>query len=328
MAIESAKLTSGVRQAAGTVLVVDDNDDGRMLAIHALERSGFNCFPALNGEEAIQIATERADVIDAIVLDVNMPRMDGFEVLRTLMSRPATANIPVIFLTGGATSDADIVHGVDTGAIDYITKPCSPSVLVAKLRGAVERARNERRLRRELNFAELHATVDVLTGLFNRRHFDLRLAEATASAKRRNEAYSVVMIDIDHFKRVNDAHGHEEGDRVLVHFAEAIKSVLRSEDVAFRYGGEEFVILLSRCDADRAMEVSERLRTQLTANPFEFTNGTYRPVKFSAGVTAARSDEQFASTRLVARADAALYRAKNAGRDHTERSGDGDVAAA
>ncbi|MEO6573222.1 MAG: response regulator, partial [Polyangiaceae bacterium] len=107
--------TSSARQNIGTVLVVDDNDDGRMLAIHALERSGFTCFAALSGGEAIEIAMERADTIDAIVLDVNMPRMDGFEVLRTLMRFPATASIPVIFLTGGATSDVDIVRGVDSG---------------------------------------------------------------------------------------------------------------------------------------------------------------------------------------------------------------------
>lgn len=326
MQMDSGETTTG-RQSSGTVLVVDDNDDGRMLAIHALERSGFTCLAALTGGEAIEIAMENADTIDAIVLDVNMPRMDGFEVLRTLTRFPATASIPVIFLTGGATSDADIVRGVDSGAIDYITKPCSPSVLVAKLRGAVERARSERKLRRDLSFAELHATVDVLTGLFNRRHLDMRLSEATAASKRRDETYAVVMIDIDHFKRVNDAHGHEEGDRVLIHFSDGIRSVLRSEDIAFRYGGEEFVMLLNRCDAERAMEVTERLRIHLGSNPFEFTNGTYRPIKFSAGVTAARPDEQYSSSHLVARADAALYRAKNAGRDHTEASRDADVAA-
>ena len=126
------------------------------------------------------------------------------------------------------------------------------------------------------------------------------------------------MLDLDLFKGVNDSHGHAEGDRVLVHFADAIRAILRADDVAFRYGGEEFLVLLRACDAFRATEVAVRLRDELHARPFRFSDGTQAPIAFSAGVAAAEQGECFASDGLVARADAALYRAKRTGGDRLE----------
>jgi two-component system, cell cycle response regulator len=303
---------------SGLVLVVDDDEAARYLVVRALARKKISCIEAVNGESALERVLANPTAIEAIILDVMMPDMTGFDVMRALKKNPMASSIPVILVTASATEEEDIVRGVEYGAIDYLTKPYSPAVLVAKLRAACERARAERRLRYELRFAELHAMIDPLTGLFNRRHFDTRIHEATAYAKRHLEPFSIVMLDLDHFKLVNDTYGHEEGDRVLVDFAAAVRAVLRGDDVAFRYGGEEFVLLLRGCDSNRALDVASRLKKQLGRRPHHFADGSSRPVPFSAGVAAALEIEGFSGEELVSRADAALYRAKNAGRDRAE----------
>jgi two-component system cell cycle response regulator len=303
---------------SGSVLVVDDDEAARYLVVRALARKKISCIEAANGEIALERVFSNPSAIEAIVLDVMMPGMTGFDVVRALKRNPLASSIPVILVTASATEEEDIVRGVEYGAIDYITKPYSPLVLVAKIRAACERARAERQLRYELRFAELHAMIDPLTGLFNRRHFDTRISEATAYAKRHEEPFSIVMLDLDHFKLVNDTYGHEEGDRVLVHFAAAVRAVLRGDDVAFRYGGEEFVLLLRGCDSNRAMDVANRLKKQLGQRPHGFADGSFRAVTFSAGVAAAQEIEGFSGEELVSRADAALYRAKDAGRDRAE----------
>lgn len=304
---------------AGSILVVDDDEETRLLVMWALGLGKLRCTEASSGEDALAQVRANPNAIDAIVLDVVLPGMSGVEVLTQLKRSPATAHIPVILVTGTANLDRDIVNGVELGASDYITKPCSPSVLVAKVRALRARSAADRKLRRELRFASLHALSDPLTGLFNRRNFEARMLESSAYAVRHSQPFAVVMLDLDHFKSVNDTHGHEEGDRVLVHFSEAIRAVMRADDVAFRYGGEEFVLLLRACDAARAVEVAKRLRARLRASPFRFSDGSQRPIAFSAGAAAAEGSESFAGTSLVSRADAALYRAKEGGRDRVAR---------
>jgi two-component system cell cycle response regulator len=222
-------------------------------------------------------------------------------------------------VTGTATGDRDVVNGVDLGASDYMAKPCSPSVLLAKVRSLRARTRAERALREQLHFASIHALSDPLTGLYNRRNFLERLGESSAYAVRHHQPFAVVMLDLDAFKTANDQHGHLEGDRVLVHFAGAIHSVLRADDVAFRYGGDEFVLLLRGCDSTRAVEVATRLRERLGELPFRYADGSEVRIAFSAGTAAAEASEGFSGSDLVCRADAALYRAKASGRDRVER---------
>jgi two-component system cell cycle response regulator len=317
-AVQLVKLAGVAPGKNGEVLVVDDDADIRWLVVRALERSELHTVEAKSGEEAIERVLARPDAIEAIVLDVMLPGMSGFDVVRALKRIPAAAAIPIILVTASATGEDDIVRGVEYGALDYITKPFSPAVLAAKVRAASERARNERKLRYELRFAELHAMIDPLTGLFNRRHFETRLREASAYAKRHDEPFAVVMIDLDHFKRVNDTYGHTTGDQVLTQFASAVRSVLRGEDVAFRYGGEEFVLLLRACDAERAVEVAARLQKMLEQRPYRFADGVFMPISFSGGVASALDSEGYAVDELVNRADAALYRAKRGGRNRVE----------
>jgi diguanylate cyclase (GGDEF)-like protein len=303
----------------GTVLVVDDDEDTRLLVMCALARGKLRCTEAASGEDALALVMADPSAIDVIVLDVVLPGMNGVDVLRALKRSSVTALIPVILVTGSATLDRDIVNGVEHGASDYIAKPCSPTVLVAKVRALRAHARADRDLARELHFASLHALSDPLTGLYNRRDFEERLRESAAYATRHEQPFALIMLDLDQFKAVNDTHGHQVGDRVLVHFADAMLAVMRADDVAFRYGGDEFMLLLRGCDALRAIDVANRLRERLHAVPFRLPDGSLHTISFSAGAAAADGNESFGGGALVTRADAALYRAKAAGRDRIER---------
>ena len=304
-----------------TVLVVDDDEATRALTARWLKNAKLNVLEASSGEAGLELAIAGASTIDTIVLDVMMPGLDGFATLKRLKEMPATAVIPVVLLTAHANHERDVVEGVETGAVDHIAKPFSGPVLVAKVRQLCERSRGERELRAKLRQAEQTATVDALTSLGNRRHFEARLREESAHARRHQQPFALVMLDIDHFKTVNDTFGHEEGDRVLVHFADVIRSILRADDAAFRYGGEEFVLILRACDAERGVRAAERLRAALKSRPIELGEASVvRHVTFSAGVASPRASSGFATDDLVSRADAALYVAKRGGRDRVEVS--------
>ena len=287
MNIEDTEESQG-HEGTGSVLVVDDDEETRLLVMFALDMGDLPSTGASSAEDALALVLADPGAIDAIVLDVVLPGMDGMELLRRLKRSPATAHIPVIMVTGTATLDRDIVNGMDSGASDYLAKPCSPSVLVAKVRAVRSHAQGERKLRDDLRVIELQATSDPLTGLFNRRHFEARILEASARALRLDQPFCIMVLDLDHFKAVNDTHGHADGDRVLVHFANTIHAVMRADDVAFRYGGDEFVLLLTACDATRAVDVATRLRRWLSASPFRFSDGTDEVIAFSAGAAAAR----------------------------------------
>jgi two-component system cell cycle response regulator len=305
---------------AGVVLVVDDDHDTCTMTARQLARANFHCVQAVSGEQAVERAYLDADAIDAIVLDVKMHDIDGFEVARRLHRSDRTSDIPILFVSGQATLESDVVRGVESGAYDYLSKPVSPAVLVAKVRSATERGRRERELRKQLRFAEAHATTDPLTGLFNRWNMEARLVEECAYVKRHHKPLAVVMIDLDYFKSINDTYGHTAGDRVLVHVADCIRSVLRQHDSAYRYGGEEFLLLLRECDALRAGTVADRLRLELRRQHGKLAEDAVT-LTFSAGIAAADERNGFRYDELVVRADAALYRAKRDGRNRVEIEG-------
>jgi diguanylate cyclase (GGDEF)-like protein len=303
----------------GAVLVVDDEDSVRNLVVQWLSRSGLRCIEARSGDEGIARAVELAEELDAIVSDVMMPGIDGFGLLERLKSMDATSRIPVVLLTAYAHEDDVIVRSTEAGAADLMSKPFSGPVMLAKVKAIVARSRADKALRNQLAFAEKHATVDALTGLFNRRHFDSQLRSEAANARRHKRPLALLLLDLDHFKRVNDTFGHQQGDAVLAHVAKTISSVLRSEDTAFRYGGEEFAILLRDCDGAPAVGVGNRLRSHLRASPIALgPQQEMRALTFSAGVAVVSARNEFDASEVVARADKALYRAKNGGRDRVE----------
>ena len=297
--------------------MVDDDTPTRMLIVRWLRSAGFTCAEATSGEETLRLLDENPDDYQAVVLDVMMPGLDGFEVFARLKKMPHTAGIPVVFLTASA-SEQDIVRGLEAGASDYLLKPFAGPVLVAKMRAVRERLRTEWMLRGKLRSAERHATTDGLTGLLNRRSFDERLVELTAASLRHREPVALVMLDIDRFKSVNDQYGHPAGDVALRFVADHVRRVLRLGDSAFRYGGEEFAILLRKCESSGAVGVYDRLRQELKNEAVALGPDVSRFLTVSGGVASLESANGFKDANLVARADAALYEAKHGGRDRVE----------
>jgi two-component system cell cycle response regulator len=268
---------------------------------------------APSGEAAVELLLADSDAVDAILLDVMMPGMDGFEVLLRLKADPRTARIPVVFLSASA-GESDIVRGVKAGATDYLQKPFSGPILVTKVEAVLERSRAERALYDKLRTAELSAAHDGLTGLANRRAFDQRLAEISANAVRHSEPLSLLMLDIDKFKSINDSLGHLAGDAALKHLADKLRGVVRAGDQAFRYGGEEFVLLLQKCDRVGAVLVYDRLSSALRTSSLEH-QGEAITFTVSGGIASLEPGNGFLLPNLVGRADEALYAAKRGGRD-------------
>jgi two-component system cell cycle response regulator len=302
----------------GTVLVVDDDDATRRLVVKWLEGAGLACLQANNGVTALALLRQRATDLDLVVLDVMMPTMGGFDVLKNMRADPELTPIPVILLTAHAEDEADVVRGAALGAIDHLTKPFSGPILKAKVMRAVERRQSERKLAIKLEEAEKLARIDPLTQLGNRQLLRERLREESAYARRHHQPCCVALLDIDHFKQINDTLGHDAGDQALKHFSKLLAAALRQEDGAFRYGGEEFVLLLRNADAKVGLTTTDRLRTALRLRPVKLSDGNERFITFSAGVAVANDENEFLTENLLSRADEALYRAKESGRNRDE----------
>jgi diguanylate cyclase (GGDEF)-like protein len=299
--------------AQPTILVVDDDDATRTLVSRWLAKEGFTVLGASSGDAALKLVF--SSQVDCIVLDVMMPGMSGVEVLRQI--RAQNEALPVLMLTAHATGDEDVVAAMEAGASDYIFKPFSGPVMVARVRALAMRGMHARQLQNRLQEAEKSATVDALTGLYNRRHLDRSLIEEAARARRQQNSCSIVLCDLDHFKRLNDTHGHQEGDRALKYFGAKLLSILRGEDRAFRYGGEEFLLLLPGAEAEGARRVAERLREALVRDPHTRDDGAVLAITFSAGVAALNAKTDFSFQGVLEQADKALYAAKQAGRNCT-----------
>ena len=254
-------------------------------------------------------------------------RQQGWEVLeagdgRAALELTRTADVPVVFVTGH-TDARDLAEGLERGAHDYVRKPVDPVELVARIRTALRlRSLHDELARRNAELEKL-ARTDVLTGLANRRHADDVLRASIASARRHHRALSAVLIDIDRFKAVNDVHGHAAGDAVLREIAVRLGAGLREEDLAARWGGEEFLLLLP--DSPDAGVVCERLRCAIAGRPVDVHGVLQLRVSASFGWAAWSGEETGES--LVGRADVALYAAKAGGRDRVVSADEGNGAA-
>ena len=287
------------------VLVADDDGVTRAIVRSWLLGAGYAVIAAADGEEALELAREHSP--DLLLVDVTMPGRDGYEVCRAIQAESPTPP-PVIFLTAHSQTDARVA-GLDAGAVDYIVKPFANEELVARVRAALRtKAVHD-------GLAET-AARDGLTGLFNRRELDARAEQAVALAARHGRPLSCLLLDVDHFKQVNDTHGHAAGDTVLREAARRIVSSSRISDVVGRYGGEEFVVLLPETDGGEAVSAADKLRSLLASDPIAVGQASIQ-IRASIGV-AAFSEEMRTPADLFAAADRALYRAKALGRDRTE----------
>jgi two-component system, cell cycle response regulator len=311
-------LLSIVPVATGEILVVADETTRKLVVLHTT-MLGVHTSQAETPMKAFEAAVAHVEALDCVILDLGLSSGDPWELLRKLRTDPKTSAIPVLVVFGRPPTEVDLVKALDGGAHDHVTKPVSGPLLCAKVRALAERSRAQRELRNKLKSALENAAHDALTGMFNRRYFERRLREECAHAKRHRRPFSVVLVDIDHFKLVNDTYGHEDGDRVLVHVAEMLRAGLREDDIACRYGGEEFILLLRHTDGVAARVVANRLRQAVGSKGIALgPKDEVRHVTFSAGVSAADERNGFLVEEVVSRADAALYRAKRAGRNRVE----------
>jgi diguanylate cyclase (GGDEF)-like protein len=315
------------------ILLIDDSELQSSQIKESLEGLGYAVRLASSGVEGLRLAREKAP--DLVLLDVVMADIDGFAVCRWLKMSAETRDIPVIMLTVRSTV-ADRVAGLNIGADDYLAKPFEDSELEARIFASlrVKAAHSElkdrnHQLESMLHRVEALAITDALTGLFNRRRFTDVLKREFAVTRRYRNTLSCLMVDLDHFKQINDRFGHDAGDQVLKEVARRIAGSLREVDLAARYGGEEFAILLPHTSKTDARIVAERLLSNLRKQEFTFGSEVLR-VTASIGcagnsdVAAGNADD------LVKAADLALYEAKHAGRNCVAmyRSGEVDVSVA
>lgn len=280
------------------LLLVDDQP-ANIQALHRVFAGDCQVLMATDGARALQLCRERQP--DLVLLDVQMPGMDGHELCAELKADPLLRGIAVIFVTAQHHPD-DETRGLDAGAADFITKPFNPAVVRARVRTQLT-LKHQSDLLRELAF------VDGLTGVHNRRHFDERFLSETRRAQRTRSPLAVVLADVDHFKRYNDALGHLAGDDCLRRVAAALRACLRRPtDLLARYGGEEFICLLPDTDLAGAIVVAQQMEDGLRALALPHP-GIAGIVTVSLGVSAAAQGQG-----LVEAADKALYLAKAAGR--------------
>ncbi|MBI5640743.1 MAG: diguanylate cyclase [Nitrospirae bacterium] len=308
------------------VLLVEDDPLQADVTKEILQNNGYDVLWAQDGVSAIKtVKTERPDIV---LLDVILPGLDGYEVCRWLKMEESTKGIPVIMLTVKKEL-SDKISGLQIGADDYLPKPYNELELNARIYASLrtkalqdELRMKNRQLEELLGKVEHMAITDALTGLYNRRRFHDVLTKEFERARRYATPFSLVMLDVDHFKKVNDTYGHHVGDVVLKEVANIIPQSIREVDTAARYGGEEFMIILPNTEKERAVHVAERMRESIAVNTFQ---GVGCPVTVSIGLCGLPDDILDNEDRLLLCADFAMYRAKQNGRNRVESADGQDI---
>ncbi|MBV9656167.1 MAG: PleD family two-component system response regulator [Acetobacteraceae bacterium] len=298
--------------AGARALVIDDWDVGAQTIADALAREGIAADRARSGAEAAPLTA--AIAFDLVVLSLSLAGDDPLQVASQLRAGDATHEVPML-LVAEAGDRAPMLRGLDLGANDWLTRPVDANELRARARNQIRRKFYQDRLRADLGHALEMALTDPLTGLYNQRYFMRHLtglldAQPTA-------ALAVLMIDVDHFKRVNDEHGHAIGDRVLRGIADTLRGNTRMFDSVARYGGEEFAVVLPGTNQADAVGTAERLRHAVEAAPPISGNGSLPPLTISVGV-ACTGGHATTAEALMQASDLALYEAKRNGRNRIE----------
>ena len=334
------------------ILYIEDNAENRLLVRRVLEAEGYEVIEAADGLTGVRKAqTERPQLV---LMDIMMPGLDGREVTTRLRAMPFLERTPIIALTASVVK-GDRERAVAAGCDGYLQKPIDvdrlPLQLLEFLHGKREQLnpsdevhylrehnrrlaeRLEQKVDRLSDISEANkrlasiSLTDELTGLPNRRYLNRRLREELAMARRFKSALSCVLVDLDHFKQVNDTQGHQAGDALLRELAALLQRDKREYDVVGRYGGEEFLILLPQVGAEGALETAERLRRLVADTALKDDLGRPAHVTISLGVTTFDGTEHLTEEELVHRADEALYRAKESGRNRSVAFAPGGSAA-
>ncbi|MDR0877595.1 MAG: diguanylate cyclase [Treponema sp.] len=289
-----------------SILVVDDEKSNLMMLNGILSKE-YTVFTAKSGEDALCRVAE--DPPDLILLDIILPGMDGFEVLKRLKGSPDTRGIPVIIITG-LTTETDEEKGLLLGAVDYITKPFKNGIVIARIKTHLQ-------IVRQIRLIERLGLVDPLTDIPNRRCFDDRLSIEWRRSIRDKKPISFMMMDVDKFKTYNDTWGHPQGDVLLTSISRIFSSAARrSGDLAARLGGEEFGVLLPDTDIAAALIVAEEIRSRVENLRIPTADGkTETKTTISIGVVSVVPDKNMLVADFISAADKRLYAAKDAGRN-------------
>ena len=294
----------------GKVIVVDDNALSYERVVRALSIDSDVDVVIDPREALLRIAEDGADLV---VVSLALNGFDALRLCSQLRAIDATRALPLLLLATQG-EQATVMRGLELGVNDFLMRPIDPSELQARTRTQIRRKRFNDALRDTVQRTMELAVTDGLTGLGNRRQFDRHAGALVKRAGASGAPLTLMMLDIDRFKPINDAHGHPAGDEVLREFARRVRRGIRSQDSAFRIGGEEFAVLMPGTDRSVAFSVAERLRGGIAAHPFLIDGGRIQlDVTVSAGLATLESSDD--SAGLLAKADAALYLAKRAGRD-------------
>jgi diguanylate cyclase (GGDEF)-like protein len=308
------------------VLVVDDEPTSLRLVDALLKKEGHEVTTATNGHEALALALENPPQM--VVTDWMMPGMDGVQLCRHLRSNDAGRDLYILILTGRSEEER-IVEAFEAGADDHVAKPVNQKLLLARIRPGVRVIKLQESLRAQVRQKEeanrklavekrrfkVASMTDALTELPNRRYAMKRLEKEWATSERSGLPLSVILLDIDHFKKVNDTYGHDVGDEVLKSTANAIHRVLRTSDTCTRMGGEEFLVICPGTPLDGAVLLADRIRAAVEANDVPWKGFDQRKVTISLGVGCTSLAGIDSIDELLKIADEAVYPAKGQGRN-------------
>jgi two-component system cell cycle response regulator len=303
--------TPPINVAPPTVLIADDDPVSRQYVATLLRRHGMNVEIAEDGTKAV--ARVRDMGLDLVLLDIMMPGLDGLDCCRLIKSIVHDTFLPVVLLTAKSDTDSRVT-GLRIGADDYVCKPFDERELLARVNNLLRIKRMHDHVNDVRAKLETLAVQDGLTGLYNYRYLHTRLSEEFKRAERYREPLACVMLDIDHFKRINDRYGHDAGDVLLQQTSERLRQAVREIDVVARYGGEEFLLVLPSTNFSGALSVADRVWRSMGGEPFQLPRGVER-VSVSVGVAVFPSRDIKSKDQLIKAADRALYQAKDDGRD-------------
>jgi diguanylate cyclase (GGDEF)-like protein len=295
------------------ILLADDDPVSRRLMERMLQRGGYEVITVENGREAARELTAAGGPRLALI-DWMMPELDGPAVCREVRSRIDGAYVYILLLTSKQSSE-DIVKGLQAEADDYLTKPCHPAELKARLHTGRRILQLEDKLVEAREDMRFKATHDALTSLWDRGAILALLRSELSRSKREHSSVSVLLCDIDHFKQVNDVHGHQVGDEVLEEVSTRLLDAVRPYDAVGRYGGEEFLIVLNGCSAEDLEVRAEQARKAICGRVFSTSDGSILVSMSIGAITIQDWDKTDAIQPFLKEADEALYRAKAAGRN-------------
>jgi diguanylate cyclase (GGDEF)-like protein len=294
------------------VLVAEDDPVNRRLLQATLTKWGYDVTVACEGASACEILTG-PNPPSLAILDWMMPGKDGNQVCREVRQRPAERYTYILLLTAKSQKD-DIIGGLEAGADDYLTKPFDPPELKARLSTGCRILDLQDQLIAARELMRQQALLDSLTGVLNHAAILDNLEREADRARRDKNWLGVILADIDHFKRINDTHGHQAGDAVLLETTRRMAAVIRPYDMIGRYGGEEFLILLPGCDKETSARIAERIRENVGQTPIDVKDKPV-PVTISLGVAVREGSSALEPSALIHSADVALYQAKARGRN-------------